>query len=783
MPRCLGRILLDCSKFPAGRVPESSGHVGPHSTTSGQFPDEKPLATPHSRRRTASRKALATAGESRSSRAATFGIVAVVGLLTLFLSAPQEGEIVATLFGDHTPSAPRIEVLGKLLFVTLMLPDEVAASWVGDDGQPGGLDRWPVVAAMLAILLVAWGLGSLVLRGIGWPRCDPLTDFVMALGGGLQGLSLIILLIGLCSGLHTRWMPPAIGVLVAGAVIVLAARDRRKKVFRGISDPQQGHALPFPAADRATPEQVIPIVICGLPLVAVILLGGLLPPIDFDVREYHLQAPKEFFLAGTISYLPHNVYANMPLGSEMFAIAGSMILNDWWLGSLVGKTILALYALFAATAVFAFTRRLAGSRAAWFATALYLSTPWVLRVANRGLNENAYAFHLVLTLLAIHVYLRRTDSGSKAPAALIMAGFQTGAAVSVKYPALAMVVVPVAIGIGWVRGRAANWKTAVAAIATYGLAAFLACSPWLIKNTIATGNPVYPLLTEVLPVDDRPPRFAEQWHRAHSPPNYELHDLLARIADFAWRSPSQSPLLVAFAITAIVSVRCRQAVLVLALYCLTFLSLWWLLTHRIDRFWVPLLPVVAVLGGLGANVSAAVWWRRATTAAIVGWLLISSLLAATPLGVHGYSRYLASYNWLRAAPERIRPWRAELNDQLPHDRPILSVGDAEVFDFEMPVYYNTVFDPWLLRQWLGEGSWEEQRNRLRDQLARRSIQTIVVHWPEIARYRNTYDRGFDRSGLIRPALFDRLVADGILEIVDPTVANEAITRYRVVQRE
>ena len=28
---------------------------------------------------------------------------------------------------------------------------------------------------------------------------------------------------------------------------------------------------------------------------------------------------------------------------------------------------------------------------------------------------------------------------------------------------------------------------------------------------------------------------------------------------------------------------------------------WWLLTHRLDRFWLPLLPVLAVLAGLGAD--------------------------------------------------------------------------------------------------------------------------------------------------------------------------------------
>ena len=33
---------------------------------------------------------------------------------------------------------------------------------------------------------------------------------------------------------------------------------------------------------------------------------------------------------------------------------------------------------------------------------------------------------------------------------------------------------------------------------------------------------------------------------------------------------------------------------------LLFLT-WWLLTHRLDRFWLPILPALAILAGLGAD--------------------------------------------------------------------------------------------------------------------------------------------------------------------------------------
>ena len=84
---------------------------------------------------------------------------------------------------------------------------------------------------------------------------------------------------------------------------------------------------------------------CLLPFALMILLGGMLPPIDFDVREYHLQAPKEFYQQGRIGFLPHNVYANMPLGTEMLSLLGMVVSGDWWLGALAGKTLIASYAI------------------------------------------------------------------------------------------------------------------------------------------------------------------------------------------------------------------------------------------------------------------------------------------------------------------------------------------------------------------------------------------------------------------------------------------------------
>ena len=69
------------------------------------------------------------------------------------------------------------------------------------------------------------------------------------------------------------------------------------------------------------------------PFVVAMILAAMLPSIDFDVLEYHLEGPKEYFQSGRISYLPHNVYTNMPFNVEMLHLLAMEVMGDWWWGA------------------------------------------------------------------------------------------------------------------------------------------------------------------------------------------------------------------------------------------------------------------------------------------------------------------------------------------------------------------------------------------------------------------------------------------------------------------
>ncbi len=206
-----------------------------------------------------------------------------------------------------------------------------------------------------------------------------------------------------------------------------------------------------------------------------------------------------------------------------------------------------------------------------------------------------------------------------------------------------------------------------------------------------------------------------------------------------------------------------------------FFALWWLLTHRIDRFWVPVLPIVALVAGGAASSATTTPWRRGLMALVGVGALWNFVVITSGIG-GGDNRYLESLDRLKLDPSRIAPWHAWLNTHTPAGQSVLSVGDAQVFDLEVPVLYNTVFDPSVFESIVRDerGSLRgpaEIRERLR------GVAFVYVNWSEIARYRSPGNYGF--SSFVEPAIFERLVAEGVLAPPVPEFADLPVQVFPV----
>jgi hypothetical protein len=572
---------------------------------------------------------------------------------------------------------------------------------------------------------------------------------------------------------------------------------------------------------------MLPALFGAIPFVAIILLGAMLPPFEFDVREYHLQAPKEFYLQGRIGFLPHNVYGNMPLGTEMLSLLGMAIADDWWLGALAGKTVLASYALLTGLGLLAAGRRLACPAAGAAAALVYISVPWVIQVSTLGLVDAVLGCYLFLAFYAVclgagcpaaetakktgtipksgasasaartqnsglRTTSRRTAQRGRLPpggtrstagpcvtpatsgsrrSMFILAGYLAGGAASCKYPGALFVVLPLAIWILvafpdadrlW---RRLAWKPA----AVFVLAAAVGCGPWFAKNWALAGNPTYPLLYSLFGGKTWTPDKDRQWNAVHRPHDFSLVALGRDLARVTVSSEWLSPLVMPLAALGLLAGARRRLAVGLAAHFAFIVAAWWLLTHRIDRFWIPALPLAALLAGLGAAWSQERPWRIAVIVFLVAGSA-ANFLTATSVG-GGYDPYFVSLERLRDDPDRVDAWHRYFNRHAKQGR-LLLVGDAQPFDLELPVLYNTCFDDSIFERLVKGRAPEEARAAFIEQ----GITHVYVHWGEIARYRRTY--GF--TEFVQPAVFEQLVSMGVLAPL-PDVPDHPGRGYRVIR--
>jgi hypothetical protein len=486
------------------------------------------------------------------------------------------------------------------------------------------------------------------------------------------------------------------------------------------------------------------------PFLLMMALGAMLPSVDFDAIEYHLQGPKEWFQAGRISFLPHNVYTSMPFNVEMLHLLGMEVLNDWWWGALVGQLIVAAFAPVAAILIASVACRVGSPRAGWFAAAVYLTTPWIYRLGVFPYVEGPLAaYHAALVWTAARAWAEPDERFRRRLWGV--AGILAGGAMGCKYPALVSAVLPFgAIALADAVLRRSIWLVVAFCL---GWAAVMA--PWLAKNVVDTGNPVYPLGYSVFGGRHWDAAMDRKWSNVHGPKEVTAKEFWRSLVEVAGRSAWQSPLYPALAPLAFLRRGSRRAAACLWAYVLYLFLTWWFLTHRLDRFWLPLLPPLAILAGLGAD-----WMRHLRWSVFLGFLFGLSYItnlaySSSPLtGFNDWSGDLVMLR--RSVPEMLNPALASLDQTLPPGSKVLMVGQAAVFHVRLPIVYNTVFDDETFET-LVKGRAPAEITAALHELG---VTHVFVDWFEIERYRSPGNYGF--TPFVTPEEFSKLVTAGVL---------------------
>jgi hypothetical protein len=557
---------------------------------------------------------------------------------------------------------------------------------------------WPSIALTLYRLIVDGGVLLLWLcaaTGVGaWAvplfRSQELEDewgllqiaTAAALGVGILGL--LTLGLGLIGWLN---QPTAIGLLGVG---ILAG------IIRLVRDRWSGQAERFWRAGRAGWGWLI---LLAVPFVSVMTAGSMLPPYllwspdephGYDVVEYHLQIPREWYEAGRIIPLHHNVFSFFPFNVEMHYLLAMHLRGGPWAGMYLATMMHGAMILLSVLAACGFALRLARNTpqaaTAPVLTALaMLTTPWLPQLGAIAYDEGGF---LLFSTLAIGWSALALRDPERRIARFTLAGVMAGFACGVKLTAVPEVLVAIGLIslIVLIFTRASQTQSLPQRLAgpfVFGLAGLLIFSPWLIRTYAWSGNPVFPELAPVLGQGDFSQIQVERWQRAHAPQPAQ-RPLSARFhalgTELLW-SWQYGYVLIPLALISI-AWNWREPEVQFLGAMLFLLAVFWLgFTHLQSRFLILAVPICAILIG------RLPWYLGVVIAA-------QAVIAFVPLHLK-FASHIEPF--AAAIGTESLEWMTPkiVQDQVPPDATLVLVGDAKAFLYQRPMSrlrYRTIFD-------------------------------------------------------------------------------------------
>lgn len=344
----------------------------------------------------------------------------------------------------------------------------------------------------------------------------------------------------------------------------------------------------------------------GLAMLAMLLLAyqlfiALAPPIKWDALAYHLQLPRQFLAAGRLVFIPENPYWGHPEIVEMlntFALSFHRAQTAAVLGWSVGVIFLIGLLGFTNSQLARLNPEASPSVAGWMA-ALAVLAGYTFRYLLGWSYTDLYS--ALFGLAALVVFFAWLEEAR--PAWFLWACLFCGFALGTKWTEGLLPAGLFLSALLFARGRRLSLKTWIAG----GLILLAAVLPWLVKNLLATGSPLYPYVFGTDWVDaarmasaNLPPASIDWWQHLLAP----LATTWAGVDSAPGFATDLGPLLLLLAVPGLwlyrrsAQVKTSLVLLVLGTLSLAILSLRF--EHLIQtRLYFALLPALALPAGWG----------------------------------------------------------------------------------------------------------------------------------------------------------------------------------------
>ncbi|MCE7972853.1 MAG: hypothetical protein DYG92_00800 [Leptolyngbya sp. PLA1] len=665
------------------------------------------------------------------------------------------------------------------VFVVLLAAGVVVMAGVGGphDAFTGALmviDRllfslWPALAWVLGALGLGLCLGAKLLPDSSAALRAVLGVAVMLWVSHLSG---VIGLPGGGIGAAVAWLPVVAGLVLGGARVLARLREGGV-VLR----------VPWAALPAAVALAVLTVAASNPP--------GWLWDSEFrayDTLSYHLLLPQQWIERGRVWPGEDNVYGALPGYLEAaWAQLGAMTMAPREHGLIAGEgyrllSCQMLHALLAVVGAWVAgeAARHAASRAGLAedrarvarvaAGLIVLCTPWALVTGSLAYNDMAMVALGAGALLAA-VELARVHPLRRG----LATGLLVGAACSVK-PTAALFFAPVVGVLLLVTSPRTAWVVLTAGAIAGGM---VMVAPWLARNALATGNPVFPFAAGLFPnaaggtgwwSAEQVARFAGG-HRFEGGWLDRLRLLVMRDASdpmgpahrgalhAQWSAFFPAVLLATLGGLAGITRGAGRGVRAALLLAVPLqVAVWATATHLQSRFLLPVLAPGAIVFALWACAGPS---RRrgpvlagvlgAALAAHGAWIFSTQsgghpnrLLAPGPAARTGFG--LSDADRRRLAPD-VGP-EQYVNFVLPPGTRVYLLGDAAGLYFTTHTMCNSTWDRWLIAEVMNAspsdpGAWGPA-------LKSRGCDLVLVNMSEVSRLK--------RSGWIDPAVDPDVVA-------------------------
>jgi hypothetical protein len=331
--------------------------------------------------------------------------------------------------------------------------------------------------AGFVLLVFFTALGRYVLKHFKQEWDSFLEEFCFSFGIG-SGL-VILLIIGLA---FAQLLFEVLIVSIILVLFILVYRDARYLCIKAYKK-----LLKFTVEEKTVEEKIF-IFFVGFSIILT-LIAALTPPFFYDALSYHLAVPHKYLMHNGFSFLPLNYLSNYPANLGMlFVLAFSFS------GDLLAKLISWLYFPLTALTVYSFSKSFFGKRMGIISATVFVFVPGVMILSTLTSIDMAVTFYSFLSLYALLRWCKFPQMKW-----FIFSGIFCGLAVGTKYTAILVtwftLEMIVFIHVYFVKKK--SFVNGLKHCIYFGLLVLLCFSPWLIKNIVYTGDPLYPFLSQL----------------------------------------------------------------------------------------------------------------------------------------------------------------------------------------------------------------------------------------------------------------------------------------------